>query len=180
MKLRRTCIHETDCWHLAKRQICLVVISVFILQEGRWFSQKFKCLPPLLVISLLPLTQFRHRDMSSYDLNELIYAQNVFHCFLLWFIEYSLDSVVGIVTGCGLDGQGIGVRVPVGARILSFPLRSDRFWDPPSPLPVQWIPGIKRPGREADSSHPISAEVTNAWIYTSTPPYAFIAYCLIN
>jgi hypothetical protein len=28
------------------------------------------------------------------------------------------DSAVGIATGYGLDDPGIGVRVPVGARIL--------------------------------------------------------------
>jgi hypothetical protein len=30
--------------------------------------------------------------------------------------------------------------------------------------------GLKRPGREADHSPPSSAEVKNAWSYTSTPP----------
>jgi hypothetical protein len=30
--------------------------------------------------------------------------------------------------------------------------------------------GLKRPGREADHSLPSSAEVKNAWSYTSTPP----------
>jgi hypothetical protein len=35
-------------------------------------------------------------------------------------------------------------------------------------------PGLKRPGREADYSHPISAEVKKAWIYTSTPTHAFM------
>jgi hypothetical protein len=30
--------------------------------------------------------------------------------------------------------------------------------------------GVKRPGREADHSPPSSAEVKNAWSYTSTPP----------
>jgi hypothetical protein len=29
---------------------------------------------------------------------------------------------------------------------------------------------VKRPGREADYSFPFSAEVKNAWSYTSTPP----------
>jgi hypothetical protein len=29
-------------------------------------------------------------------------------------------------------------------------------------------------------SPPFSAEVKNAWSYTSTPPYAFIAWCLIK
>jgi hypothetical protein len=34
------------------------------------------------------------------------------------------------------------------------------------------------PGREADHSPPSSAEVTNAWSYTFTPQYAFMARCL--
>jgi hypothetical protein len=36
-------------------------------------------------------------------------------------------------------------------------------------------PGVKRPGREADHSPLASAEVKNTWIYTFTPPYAFMA-----
>jgi hypothetical protein len=40
--------------------------------------------------------------------------------------------------------------------------------------PVQWVPdalsaGVKRPRRE------VSAEVKKMWIYTSSPPYAFMA-----
>jgi hypothetical protein len=46
-------------------------------------------------------------------------------------------------------------------------------------LPTQWIPGtlsprIKRPGRETDDLPPNSAIVKKTWIYTSTPPYAFM------
>jgi hypothetical protein len=33
--------------------------------------------------------------------------------------ERNRDSVVGITTGYGLDDRGVGVRVPVGARIFS-------------------------------------------------------------
>jgi hypothetical protein len=48
-------------------------------------------------------------------------------------------------------------------------------------LPIQWVPGalsleIKRPGREADHSPPSSAEVKNAWSYTS----AFMAWCSVE
>jgi hypothetical protein len=55
----------------------------------------------------------------------------------------------------------------------------------PTQPPIQWVPGslspgIKRQGREADYSPPASAEVMKLWIYTSTPPYAFMAYCLIS
>jgi hypothetical protein len=45
----------------------------------------------------------------------------------------------------------------------------------PTQPPIQWVPGalslgVKRPVREADHSPPSSAEVKNAWSYTSTPP----------
>jgi hypothetical protein len=48
----------------------------------------------------------------------------------------------------------------------------------PTQPPIQWVsgvlyPGVKRPGREADHSPPVSAEVKKMWIYTSTPPYAY-------
>jgi hypothetical protein len=41
--------------------------------------------------------------------------------------------------------------------------------------PIQWVPGVlslevMRPGREAGHSPPSSAEVKNAWSYTSIPP----------
>jgi hypothetical protein len=35
-------------------------------------------------------------------------------------------------------------------------------------------------GREADHSPPTIAEVKKTWIYTSTPPFAFMAQCLIS
>jgi hypothetical protein len=37
-----------------------------------------------------------------------------------------------------------------------------------------------RPGREADRSPPSSTEVRNAWSYTSTPRYVFMAWCLVK
>jgi hypothetical protein len=45
---------------------------------------------------------------------------------------------------------------------------------------IQWVPGqlslgVKRQGREADHWPPTSAEVKKTWIYTSIPPYAFMA-----
>jgi hypothetical protein len=35
-------------------------------------------------------------------------------------------------------------------------------------------------GGEADHSPPSSAELKNAWSYTSTPQYVFIAWCLVK
>jgi hypothetical protein len=40
-------------------------------------------------------------------------------------------------------------------------------------------PRVKRPGREADHSPPSSAEVKNAWSYTSIPP-VFMAWYLVK
>jgi hypothetical protein len=55
----------------------------------------------------------------------------------------------------------------------------------PTQPPIQWVSGVlslgvKRPGREADHSLPSSAEVRNAWSYTYTPQYAFMALCLVK
>jgi hypothetical protein len=40
--------------------------------------------------------------------------------------------------------------------------------------------GVKRPRREADHSPASSAEVKDAGTYTSTPPYVFMAWCLVK
>jgi hypothetical protein len=52
----------------------------------------------------------------------------------------------------------------------------------PTQLPIQWgyIPGIKQPEYEADHSLPCSAEVKDALSYTSSHPYTFMLWCLIN
>jgi hypothetical protein len=41
--------------------------------------------------------------------------------------------------------------------------------------PIQWVPGLKRQGREADHSSLASDEVKKMGIYTFTPPYDFMA-----
>jgi hypothetical protein len=94
----------------------------------------------------------------------------------------SRDSSVGIATGYGLDDRTVEVRIPVGSRIFSTMSRPALGSTQP---PFEWVPGalspeVKRQGREADHSTPASAEVRKMWIYTSTPPYAFMAYCLIS
>jgi hypothetical protein len=57
-------------------------------------------------------------------------------------------------------------------------------WEPTQP-PIQWVLGalllgLKRPSREADHSPPSSAEMKNAWNYTSTPQYALKASCSVK
>jgi hypothetical protein len=84
----------------------------------------------------------------------------------------------------GLDDRGVGVRVQVGSRIFSFPHCPDRFWGSPSLLSNAYrgalSPRAKRPGSEGDHSPQTSAEVNKILIYTCTPPYAFMAQCLIS
>jgi hypothetical protein len=84
---------------------------------------------------------------------------------------WSRDSVVGIATGYVLD-CGVGVRVPLGWRLLS---KSSRRALQSTQPPIQWVPGslsavVKRPGREADHSPPASSEVKKMWIYISNLP----------
>jgi hypothetical protein len=65
-------------------------------------------------------------------------------------------------------------------EFFSSPPRPDRLWGSPQP-PIQWVPGaLSLSGREADHSSPFSAEFKNAWSYTSTPQYAFMAWCSIK
>jgi hypothetical protein len=75
----------------------------------------------------------------------------------------SRDSAVGVATGYRLDDRVVRFRVPVGSRISSL-LRSVTPTLGPSQPFIQWVTGalsaeVKRPGSEADHSHPTSAEV---------------------
>jgi hypothetical protein len=56
---------------------------------------------------------------------------------------------------------------------------SSRIREPTHP-PIQWARralflGVKRSGRKADHSPPTNVEIKNTWVYTSNPPYVFIA-----
>jgi hypothetical protein len=54
-------------------------------------------------------------------------------------------------------------------------------WGPPMQcLPETLSPGLKLPRREADHSLPTSAEIRNAWTYSSTSPYVLMALCLVE
>lgn len=57
---------------------------------------------------------------------------------------------------------------------LSEPKLSER----PNQPPVEWKSGSYS-GRETDRSRQFSAEVSNEWSYTFTPPCAFVACILI-
>jgi hypothetical protein len=50
-------------------------------------------------------------------------------------------------TGNGLDGREVGVGVLVATRLSSTSFGPALG---PTQPPIQWVPGVKRPGREAD------------------------------
>jgi hypothetical protein len=71
-----------------------------------------------------------------------------------------------------------------GWKFFLFPTESGPALGPTKP-PIQWVLGavflgVKLLGHEADHSCPSNAEVKNAWSYTSTPPYAFMAWCPVR
>jgi hypothetical protein len=64
------------------------------------------------------------------------------------------DSSVGIATGYGLDDNSESRRGQEFSLLHVVRLALG----PPHP-PVQWVPGVKRPGRETDRSPPPNADV---------------------
>jgi hypothetical protein len=82
----------------------------------------------------------------------------------------------------GLEGRGFECRQ--GLELFLFTTVSRPVLGPTKP-PIQWVTGalslgIKQPVREADHSPPSSAEVKNAWSYTSTHQYNFMAWCSVK
>jgi hypothetical protein len=86
------------------------------------------------------------------------------------------------IMGYGLDDRGFESRQDLGIFLSATASRTALG---PTQPPIQWLPGalslgVKRPGRETDHSPPSSAEIKNAWSYTSTLQYAFMTWCLVK
>jgi hypothetical protein len=100
----------------------------------------------------------------------------------LWHtLSYCL-LLSGIALGYGLDDRGFESRQRLG--IFLFTSASRPALGPTQP-PIRWVTvasslGVKRPGRKADHSPPPSAEAKNAWSYTSTLSYPFMAWCSVK
>jgi hypothetical protein len=94
-------------------------------------------------------------------------------------ISGSQDSVVGIATGLWVGRPKGRSSSPGMVKNFLFSTSSIPALGP-TKNPIQWVPGafslgVKRPGSKADHTPPTSAEVKKMWIYTSTPPYPFMA-----
>jgi hypothetical protein len=101
-----------------------------------------------------------------------------------WRLLFITDRLQGQMP-CGV-GYELGDRGSIPVRGRNFSLRH-RFQTCPSAHPASYpfstrgsYPGGKEAGSESDHSTPPSAEDRNAWKYTSTPPYVFMAWCLIK
>jgi hypothetical protein len=93
-----------------------------------------------------------------------------------------VDSKRINVNSCGLNDRGFESRQGLGLFLYTTVSRPSLG---PTQPPIQWVAGafslgVKRPGRKADHSPPCSAEVKNAWSYTSTLQYAFTTWCLVE
>jgi hypothetical protein len=71
-----------------------------------------------------------------------------------------------------------------GLRIFLFTTASRTALGPTQP-PTQWVPraislGVEWQGRETDHSPQCTNKVKNVRSYTSTPQYAFMAWCLVK
>jgi hypothetical protein len=116
------------------------------------------------------------------SLQIIIYAVTIFKIAFSWDVA-SCRSCVNRRSGgmyrLHLRSRKIRERGTSVSRWLAVSTSSRPAVGPIQP-PIQWVPGVlssgvKRPGREAHHSPPTSSEVKKIWIYTSTPPYAFMA-----
>jgi hypothetical protein len=78
-------------------------------------------------------------------------------------------------------GAGIAQWYSAGLGVGNFPLHH-HIQACSGSHPASYPVGTRGsfPGGEADHLPPSSAEVKNAWSYTSTPQYAFMAWCSLK
>jgi hypothetical protein len=89
------------------------------------------------------------------------------------FVQYSTwrNSAIGKATGCGLDGRGIGVLVPIVAKDFDSAAHPASY----AYAAGGSIPGVKRLEHEADYSLPANTKIKIMWNFPQPPPYVFIA-----
>jgi hypothetical protein len=119
-------------------------------------------------------------------------SQRVFIDVSVYFVIDSIRKILDTYScnvsikrlGYGLNDRGATVRFPEGANNISlhYLVRNGSGALPASyPMFTGGIfAGVKRSARKADHSPQSSAEVKNAWSYTSTLPYVFMAWCLVK
>jgi hypothetical protein len=130
--------HKSEPWAYSMYSSRL---RIWRQKNPKIFHQKSISLPsplcPDQLWSLPTLLHNRHYTEASHDTDDgaqgflLSVHSSMFLRSLLRL--KSQASTVGIAIGYRLDDLGVGVRIPVGARISSSP-HTDQFWGPPSLL----------------------------------------------
>jgi hypothetical protein len=92
-------------------------------------------------------------------------------------MQHKMEKYMGLQPYCWSQDRPVCI-VTEGHEFS--PRWPDCLWYPPSLLSNGYwglfpFPGVDRPGCETDLSPPTSAEVKKTWIYTSIPPYTFMA-----
>jgi hypothetical protein len=140
-----------------------IYLSLYLTKQNRHavlhLSRKRFCAAVSIVFS--SNTQIFNKIIGS-----LVFANTIF--LFIFTVLLVRDSVVSIATGYGLDDRGVSLS-PSRVKNFLFSTASRPALGPTQPA-IQWVPGVKLQGREADQSPPTSAEVNKMWIYTSTPP----------
>jgi hypothetical protein len=88
---------------------------------------------------------------------------------------------VNIVTRIWAGRPGSDSRQAQGLFLVVTASRPALGPNQPPSSGYLWIfAGVKLPGSETDHLPPSGTEVKNVWIYTSTPPYVFMACHLVK
>jgi hypothetical protein len=69
---------------------------------------------------------------------------------IFWNVTTCSLVEVRRAAGYRLGDRGVGLRVPVVSRIVHFSTSSRSALRLTQP-PIKWVPGVKRPGREAEN-----------------------------
>jgi hypothetical protein len=182
MKLPSTlqCKERQNRWSFGLLTPCATICCLVITNRGKAFISHFilRNYEPRTVVFIYKFIFVSALILNIYSNFSLlfIFCKVGLDCCYYYYLLLLLSrgSSVGIALGYGLDDRGSRVRFSAGAGNFSFSTASRKALGLTQP-PIQWEPGalslgLRRPGREANHSPPSSAEVKNAWSYTSTPP----------
>jgi hypothetical protein len=134
----------------------------------------------------IPREQLSRTCLSFPLLKNVIFTY--INCVILVKIDVSTKALktcplslrISNYTGCTNGVLGFDSRRGLG--IFLFSTASRTALGPTQPR--KWVPGahplgVKRAGHEADHSSLVPRS-KNAWSYTSTPQYVFVAWCLVK
>jgi hypothetical protein len=174
-------------------------LAQYTILRNIWFPSYTTCTsyPFLSYLSTsgLYVNSLTHRGLAYWRACCWIFGIEQLNRVELCFGPYTLRGLRG-----GLRNGRPGGEPLVSRLIFGLCLRAGRPWEQssspssvknflfststrpalrPTQPPTQWvldfIPWVKRPGREADHSPPSSTKVKETWICISTTPYVFMA-----